>query len=112
MVKAVVEGYCSGLGTLAEKVADGEGTAKEKNNQIKKALTSIFDTNTFKELPQQTKQAFQDLIASLFNLSDIQVDFNTGEVTDFTTQTINALQNAINAAIGTKFSKKFINSLP
>ena len=85
---------------------DFEGTAKEKNNQIKKALTSIFDTNTFKELPQQTKQAFQDLIASLFNLSDIQVDFNTGEVTDFTTQTINALQNAINAAIGTEDSQQ------
>ena len=30
MVKAVVEGYCSYLGTLAEQIADGEGTAREK----------------------------------------------------------------------------------
>ena len=30
MVKAVVEGYCSYLGTLAGQIADGEGTAREK----------------------------------------------------------------------------------
>ncbi|MDO5299685.1 MAG: TetR/AcrR family transcriptional regulator [Clostridia bacterium] len=30
MVKAVVEGYCSYLGTVAQKIADGEGTADEK----------------------------------------------------------------------------------
>ena len=30
MVKAVVEGYCSYLGSVAEQIADGSGTAEEK----------------------------------------------------------------------------------
>lgn len=30
MVKAVVEGYCSYLGAVAQQIADGEGTAREK----------------------------------------------------------------------------------
>ena len=30
MVKAVVEGYCSYLGTVAAQIAEGEGTAREK----------------------------------------------------------------------------------
>jgi len=34
MVKAVVEGYCSYLGTLAQGVAQGEGTAEEKFERL------------------------------------------------------------------------------
>ncbi|MBP3657209.1 MAG: TetR/AcrR family transcriptional regulator [Clostridia bacterium] len=30
MVKAVVEGFCSYLGTVAQEIADGEGTTREK----------------------------------------------------------------------------------
>ena len=34
MVKAVVEGYCSYLGSEAQKIADGEGTAQEKIDRL------------------------------------------------------------------------------
>lgn len=34
MVKAVVEGYCSYLGTLASEIADGEGAAEEKFERL------------------------------------------------------------------------------
>ena len=34
MVKAVVEGYCSYLGSLAEKIADGEGTGAQKFEKL------------------------------------------------------------------------------
>lgn len=34
MVKAVVEGYCSYLGSEAQKVADGEGSAREKIGRL------------------------------------------------------------------------------
>ena len=34
MVKAVVEGYCSYLGALAQQAADGEGSAAEKINRL------------------------------------------------------------------------------
>lgn len=34
MVKAVVEGYCSYLGSEAQKIADGEGTAQEKIERL------------------------------------------------------------------------------
>ena len=34
MVKAVVEGYCSYLGALSQRIADGEGTAKEKFSRL------------------------------------------------------------------------------
>ena len=34
MVRAVVEGYCSYLGTLADTIADGEGTAMEKLDRL------------------------------------------------------------------------------
>ena len=34
MVKAVVEGYCSYLGSEAQKIADGEGTAQEKVERL------------------------------------------------------------------------------
>lgn len=34
MVKAVVEGYCSYLGTLAGKIAEGDGTADEKFERL------------------------------------------------------------------------------
>lgn len=34
MVKAVVEGYCSYLGSEAKKIADGEGTAQEKIDRL------------------------------------------------------------------------------
>lgn len=34
MVKAVVEGYCSYLGTMAQQIADGEGTAAEKFDRL------------------------------------------------------------------------------
>lgn len=34
MVKAVVEGYCSYLGTLADKIADSEGSSGEKFSSL------------------------------------------------------------------------------
>lgn len=34
MVKAVVEGYCSYLGAMADSIADGEGTAQEKFGRL------------------------------------------------------------------------------
>lgn len=34
MVKAVVEGYCSYLGALAQAAADGEGSAREKIDRL------------------------------------------------------------------------------
>lgn len=34
MVKAVVEGYCSYLGSEAQKIADGQGTAQEKIERL------------------------------------------------------------------------------
>lgn len=34
MVKAVVEGYCSYLGSEAQKIADSEGTAQEKIDRL------------------------------------------------------------------------------
>ena len=34
MVKAVVEGYCSYLGSEAQKIADSEGSAREKVNRL------------------------------------------------------------------------------
>ena len=34
MVKAVVEGYCSYLGAVAEKIAGGEGTAEQKSDAL------------------------------------------------------------------------------
>lgn len=34
MVRAVVEGYCSYLGTLADTIADGEGTGREKFDRL------------------------------------------------------------------------------
>lgn len=34
MVKAVVEGYCSYLGTLAMSIAEGEGSAEEKLSRL------------------------------------------------------------------------------
>lgn len=34
MVKAVVEGYCSFLGAMAQQIADGEGTAQEKFTRL------------------------------------------------------------------------------
>ena len=34
MVKAVVEGYCSYLGSEARKIADGEGSAQEKMDRL------------------------------------------------------------------------------
>ena len=34
MVKAVVEGYCSYLGSEAQKIADSEGSAREKANRL------------------------------------------------------------------------------
>ena len=34
MVKAVVEGYCSYLGSEAQKIADGEGSAREKIERL------------------------------------------------------------------------------
>lgn len=34
MVKAVIEGYCCYLGTTAQQIADGEGTAEEKFDRL------------------------------------------------------------------------------
>lgn len=34
MVKAVVEGYCSYLGSVAQEIADGEGTAADKFDRL------------------------------------------------------------------------------
>lgn len=34
MVRAVVEGYCSYLGTISDTIADGEGTAMEKLDRL------------------------------------------------------------------------------
>jgi len=34
MVRAVVEGYCSYLGTLAQEIAEGEGSGKEKLSRL------------------------------------------------------------------------------
>lgn len=34
MVKAVVEGYCSYLGAIAQKIADGEGTGAQKFERL------------------------------------------------------------------------------
>lgn len=52
MVKAVVEGYCSGLGSLAEKVADGERTAKEKCSRLfsEKAWKECFSAPMIQDL--------------------------------------------------------------
>ena len=58
MVRAVVEGYCSYLGTLADTIADGKGTAMEKLDRLlsHEAWAQCFTTPLVSDLcmPQHT----------------------------------------------------------
>ncbi len=52
MVKAVIEGYCSYLGTVAEEIASGEGTTLEKLDRLmgNEMWQQIFETPLYRDL--------------------------------------------------------------
>ena len=86
---------------------DFEGTLQEKNKIIQDALSSIFNNKNFQNLKETEKTSFIELIKQIFNLSDVQIDLDTGKINKITTQTFDALQNALSFSLNNQDSSMY-----
>lgn len=84
----------------ANKLDDFKGTIEEKQETIKNALESIFNSQAYQNLNRKGKQAFIDIIKQTFDLSDLKVSVNTGKLHSFTTETMDIVTKTLQQNIG------------